>query len=62
MRDVSALELEQVSGGFLQAIGALVAILVLPKIIHDHTQEYNEWGRNLGEYVYEYNHPYDPNK
>lgn len=54
-------ETQNVSGGFLPALVAFITILTVPKIVNDHRKEYNEWGHNLGEFMWEYNHPYDPN-
>jgi len=51
-----------ISGGFLPAIAAFVAILVLPKVVNEHRKEYNQWGHAIGEAAWEHNHPYDPNK
>lgn len=51
----------EVSGGWIPLITALVTVFVLPKVINDHRKEYNEWGQNLGEATFEYLHPYDPN-
>lgn len=51
----------EVSGGFLPALIAFITILTVPKIVNDHRKEYNEWGHNLGEYTFDYLHPYDPN-
>jgi len=62
MRTLNTLELLDVNAGILPLIGALVTVFVLPKVINDHRKEYNQWGRELGEAVWEYNHPYDPNK
>lgn len=62
MIELKGYEAEQVGGGFLQLIAAFVAVFVLPKIIVDHTKEYNEWGHKIGEVTYEHFHPYDPNK
>jgi hypothetical protein len=53
---------KSINGAILPLIGALVTVFVLPKVINDHRKEYNQWGRNLGESIYEFNHPYDPNK
>jgi hypothetical protein len=61
MIELNVSEVEQVSGGFLQLIAAVVAVFVFPKIINDTRKEYNEWGHQIGETLYEYNHPYDPN-
>lgn len=62
MVDLKLNELKTVFGGFLPLLAAVVAVVVAPKIINDHRKEYNEWGRNLGEHLWEINHPYDPNK
>lgn len=62
MKEINANEIKIISGGILPLIGALVTVFVLPKIINDNRKEYNQWGHNLGEAIYEYNHPYDPNK
>lgn len=62
MRELTLNEITDVNGGFLQLIAALVTVFVLPKVIHDHTKEYNQWGHQIGEWTYETLHPYDPNK
>lgn len=61
MRIITEFEAKEVSGGFLQVLAAIVAVFVAPKIFNDHRKEYNEWGHNLGETVWEWQHPYDPN-
>ncbi len=62
MKQLSTNESKSVEGGFLPVLAAVVAVVVFPKVINDHRKEYNQWGRNLGEALYEHNHPYDPNK
>ena len=62
MRELRPNEVNSIGGGFLPLLAAIVAVVVAPKVINDHRKEYNQWGRNLGEALYEYNHPYDPNK
>lgn len=61
MKVLSIEESQNVSGGFLQLIAAFVAVFVLPKVINDNRKEYNQWGHNLGEAAWEWQHPYDPN-
>lgn len=61
MRYLTINEVQQIEGGFLPALVALVTIFTLPKIINDHRVEYNEWGHQLGEATWEHFHPYDPN-
>lgn len=62
MIELSSQEVNQVSGGFLQLLAAVVAVVVAPKIINDHRKEYNQWGRDMSQALYDYNHPYDPNR
>jgi hypothetical protein len=62
MRVLSIDEQNQTNGGILPLIGALVTVFVLPKIINDHRKEYGDWGRGISQNLYDYNHPYDPNK
>lgn len=62
MKLLTDAQAQQIEAGILPLIGALVTVFVLPKVINDHRKEYNQWGRDLGEALYEYNHPYDPNK
>lgn len=61
MKQLTINEVQQIEGGFLPALVALVTIFTLPKIINDHRVEYNEWGQQLGETTWEHFHPYDPN-
>lgn len=62
MRSLNICESVQISGGFLPLIAAVVAVFVFPKVINDHRKEYNQWGHQIGEALWEYNHPYDPNQ
>lgn len=61
MIDIKDGQLDQISGGFLQAVIAAITIFTLPKILNDHRKDYNKMGHELGEYMWEANHPYDPN-
>ena len=62
MIQLSNKDVRKVVGGILPLIGALVTVFVLPKVINDNRKEYNQWGRNLSQGLYDHNHPYDPNK
>jgi hypothetical protein len=59
---MNKIEINEVSGGFLPALIAIITIITLPKIIHENHEVCNEWGHNLGEWAWEHNHPYDPNQ
>lgn len=62
MRELNMNEIEKVFGQWLPALAALVAVFSLPHIINDHRQEYNKWGRELGGWIYDQTHSYDPNR
>jgi flagellar motor component MotA len=61
MTELKHHELFTVAGGLLPAIGALIAIIAAPLLIKHHIEEYNQIGHQLGEALWEHNHPYDPN-
>lgn len=61
MRILTKNEVLKTNGGNLAPLGTFVAVLTVPKIVNDYRKEYNEWGRNLGEYLWESRYPYDPN-
>jgi len=62
MHELTFNETKTVGAGFLPLLAALVAVVVAPKIINDHRKEYNQWGRDISQTLYDHNHPYDPNK
>lgn len=49
-------------GGFLPALAALVAVFAIPHVLNDHRKEYNAWGHELGAWIYDATHSYDPNR
>ena len=62
MKELDMNDLLKVCGGIIPALVAFVTVFALPIIIKDHGKQYNDWGHQIGEAVYEHNHPYDPNK
>lgn len=61
MNVITIEQTEQVTGGFLVAVAALVAIVTLPKVVNDHRKEYNQWGHDLSQEYWDWKYPYDPN-
>jgi len=54
-------EITKAYGGLLPALVAFATVFALPLIIRDHGKTYNDIGHQVGEALYEHNHPYDPN-
>jgi len=62
MKKLTKNEVQLIAGGFLPLLAALVAVVAAPIVINNHRKEYNKWGRDLSQTLYDHNHPYDPNK
>lgn len=54
-------EMQYVNGGFLEAVGAFVAVFTLPHVIKNTGDEYSQWGQNISQAYWDKTYPYDPN-